>query len=85
MSNYIRTLKKSAVFIAGRHEWAFQLDQISFEVPSDQFVSWPMGELFVASPAIFLIDNGIVREAADGNESDRFIETMFGDQEVPER
>ena len=69
--------ERTAIFIAGSNEWPFQLDQISFELPGVQFVSWSMGEPFVASPAIFLIDDGIIVRAADGNDSEHFIESVF--------
>ena len=74
-----RPNERTAIFIAGSNEWRIQLDEVSFDVSGDTFIIWPAGEPFVASPAVFLIENGIVVEAADGNESERFIETLFGE------
>ena len=74
--------ERTAVFVAGNDQWPFQLDHVSFDVIGGTFLAWSSAEPFVASPAIFLIDDGTVVEAADGNDSDQFIETLLGNSSV---
>jgi len=72
-----RPNERTAVFIAGSNEWGFALDEVSLDISEDELINWPTGEPFVASPAVFLVENGIVVDAADGNDSEHFIEAAF--------
>ena len=62
--------ERTAVFVSGRNSWPFQFDAVTFQPKGDRTVVWEAGEPFVASPAIFVIEDGIVVLAADGQESD---------------
>lgn len=66
-----RPSERTAVFIAGSDEWSFQLDHVSFE-PGPNLVSWQDSEPFVASPAAFLIVDGVVKHAGDSLDSSSF-------------
>lgn len=69
--------ERTAFFLAGNDSWPFQLDRVSFAESSDHTIKWPKGEPFVASPAIFLLEDGTVVDAVDGSESDAFVENLI--------
>lgn len=69
--------ERTAVFVAGSKEWAFQFDRISIDVDSQNVISWAFEEPFVASPAIFCLSDGVVTSAADGAHADTFMEEFF--------
>ena len=71
--------ERTAMFVAGNDEWPFQFDRVCFERSGDGFITWPGGEPFVASPAVFVVEDGVVMQAADGDEADGFLETLFRD------
>lgn len=78
--------ERTAVFVAGSSSWPFQLDHVSFDSVGDDSITWPSDEPFVASPAIFLLDDAVITEAADGDDSDAFMEQLFeasGTQAAP--
>jgi len=55
-----RPNERTAVFVAGATSWPFMLDKIAIESSSNTSITWLGEEPFVASPAIFLIENGRV-------------------------
>ena len=63
--------RRTALFIAGNNDWSFQLDRLSLVGSPTDTVSWSV-EPFVASPALFLLDRGVVTDAADGSDADAF-------------
>lgn len=69
--------ERTAILIAGSSEWPFQLDQVSIETAGEATISWPGEEPFVASPAVFLLEDAIVVQAADGNDADAFVDQLF--------
>ncbi len=71
--------ERTALFVAGSDEWPFQFDFISFERSGDRFITWPAGEPSVASPAVFVVEDGTVIQAADGDEADRLTESLLRD------
>lgn len=56
--------ERTLIFIAGSDKWSFQFDHVSL-VPGRQSISWTEGEPFVASPAVFLSIDGVVKNAAE--------------------
>jgi hypothetical protein len=71
-----RTEERTAVFVAGSPNWSFQFDSVSLETDAHHQINWP-AEPFVASPAIFVLEDGTVRDAADGSASDDFLRSIF--------
>lgn len=72
-----RPNERTVTFIAGETAWRFMLDEIAVESSSGTSISWPGEEPFVASPAIFLIENGRVVSAKDGEDADAFLEELM--------
>lgn len=68
--------ERTAVFVAGSPAWSFQFDSVSLETDAHHQINWP-AEPFVASPAIFVVEDGTVRDAADGSDSDDFLSSIF--------
>lgn len=71
--------ERTAVFIAGSDNWPFAFDSVSMQPVSTMVLEWPIGEPFVASPAVFQISNGLVIEASDGKDSEAFLKKLFSD------
>lgn len=69
--------ERTAVFVAGTSEWPFQFDSVSIDVGSATLLQWPNGEPFVASPAVFVLQDGQVVEAADGELADGLCRSLF--------
>jgi len=57
--------------ISGSNDWSFHLDRLTLFGTPTGTVSWSE-EPFVASPALFLLDRGLVQDAADGSDADSF-------------
>jgi len=72
-----RPNERTAVFVAGATSWPFMLDKIAIESSSNTSITWLGEEPFVASPAIFLIENGRVVKASDGEDADGFLEELM--------
>lgn len=72
-----RPNERTAVFVAGEPTWPFVLDKIAIESSSGTAITWPGEEPFVASPAIFLIENGKVVKARDGDDADAFLDELM--------
>ena len=62
---------RTVQFIAGRNDWSFHLDRLTLIGTPTGTVSWSI-EPFVASSALFLLDRGLVQDAADGSDADSF-------------
>ncbi|QDT46811.1 hypothetical protein Pan258_08310 [Symmachiella dynata] len=71
--------ERTAFFVFGGRDpqWRFQLDRVAFDPPSEALLSWPDGEPYVINPAIFLVENGIVIDAAEGTESEQFLGALL--------
>lgn len=61
---------RTILFVAGSNDWTFCLDLLSLIETPAGIVSWPI-EPFVSSPGIFLLNDGVVQDAADGPDADR--------------
>lgn len=72
-----RPNERTAVFVAGEPTWPFVFDEITIESSSSTLITWPEEEPFVASPAIFLIENGRVVKASDGHDAEGFLEKLM--------
>ena len=75
--NAHRANERTAVFVAGETSWPFMLDEIAIQSPSGTSITWSAEEPFVASPAIFLIENGRVVNASDGEDADAFLDELM--------
>ncbi len=71
-----RTGERTVVFVAGNTDWPFQFDYISMEPSGENAIVWEFGEPFVASPAVFLLADGIVVKASDGAKSDKLMHNL---------
>ncbi len=76
-----RADERTAVFVADGERWPFQFDEVSLDVSGEAVVSWPGDAPFVSTPAVFVIQDGNVVEAADGKGALRVIAALF--QSVP--
>lgn len=80
--------ERTAVFVFGGNDdrWRFQLDRVTLDLSGDALLSWPLGRPYVVNPAVFLLDNGIVVDAAEGTETDQFLDSLLSrhDQPAPE-
>lgn len=70
---------RTAVFVSGTNEWPFQFDHVAVDIEDELRLSWPGGEPFVASPAVFCLNDGHVVQAADGQEADELLKGVFQD------
>jgi len=61
-----RAGERTATFIAGDRQWGFELDEVTFS--PTRFFSWSHEEPFCASPAVFVLQDGSIVDAADGKE-----------------
>ena len=75
---------RTVVFLAGETDWPFQLDHVSLQISHAQAVTWLNEPPFVASPAVFVLRDGIVVDAADGRDSDQLLEELFGPTPPPD-
>jgi len=60
---------RTVVFHAGRLDWYFDFDHVTLHAGRSASVRWKDREPFVATPAIFLVEDGVVTEAADNTQS----------------
>jgi len=72
-----RSNERTAIFVAGGNDWPFLFDSVSSLIDESMMLSWSHEEPFVASPAVFLISDGQVTAAADGDKSDKMLERIF--------
>ncbi len=79
--------ERTAVFVFGgdNDRWRFQFDRITLELSGDSLLGWPNGKPYVVNPAVFLVNNGIVVDAAEGAETDQFLDSLLSgpEQSVP--
>jgi hypothetical protein len=75
--------ERTAIFVfAGRsNPWQFQFDRVALDFSNNDFVSWPDLKPVVASPAVFLVVDGIVVDAAEGKWTDSFIRSALNNNE----
>jgi hypothetical protein len=65
----------------GDDRWRFQFDRVTFDRSGDALLSWPNGKPYVVNPAVFLVDNGIVVDAAEGEETVQFMGSLLSGHE----
>lgn len=79
--------ERTAVFVfsGGNDRWRFQFDRVTLDVSGDSVLGWPNGKPYVVNPAVILVDNGIVVDAAEGAETDQFLDSLLSgpEQSVP--
>lgn len=80
-----RDAERTVTFIAGSDQWPFQLDTVSMHVDPASVISWKAGEPFVASPAVFVLKDGLVTDGRNGDDSDAFVEQLFGEESASDR
>jgi hypothetical protein len=71
--------ERTAVFVIGGGDdrWRFQFDRVTLDLSGDALLRWPNGKPYVVNPAVFLVDNGIVVDAAEGAETDQFMDSLL--------
>jgi hypothetical protein len=61
-------------FVAEGDKWGFCFDCVALIATSNQLklqaIHWAEDEPFFAAPAVFLVEDGVVVDAADGNDAD---------------
>jgi hypothetical protein len=75
-----RDRERTVVFVAGSNVWNFELDRISVNLNSTDTIVWTYRAPFVAAPAAFFLQDGIVMEAADGAGTGSFLDRILSDQ-----
>ncbi|MCA9075941.1 MAG: hypothetical protein KDA93_13010 [Planctomycetaceae bacterium] len=78
-----RAGERTAVFVFGFDDdkWRFQFDRVTFDLSGEGLLNWPHGKPYVVNPAVFLLDDGIVVDAAEGTESDQFLLSILSSAE----
>ncbi len=76
-----RTGERTVVFVfgGGNDQWRFQFDRVTLDLPDDPAFSWTIGQPYVVNPAVFLVDSGIVVDAAEGTDTKEFIGSLWSD------
>ncbi len=75
-----RSGERTVMFHATDRHWSLQFDRVTLsevaaaERPS---IHWASDPPFVAAPGVFVLDNGIVVDGADGSEADAFLTKLF--------
>lgn len=79
--NRHRPGERTAVFVFGGDDepWRFQFDRVTLDLSDKAVFSWTIGQPYVVNPAVFLVDNGIVVDAAEGADTDQFIGSLWSD------
>jgi hypothetical protein len=75
--------ERTAIFVfVGRSDpWQFQFDRVALDFSNNDFVSWPEFKPIVASPAVFIVVDGVVVDAAEGIQADSFIRSAWNSNE----
>ena len=75
--------ERTAVFVIGGGDdrWRVQFDRVTLDLSGDALLRWPNGKPYVVNPAVFLVDNGIVVDAAEGAETDQFMGSLLSGPE----
>ncbi len=71
--------ERTAVFVFGGRgdQWRYQFDRVALDSSGAVVPEWPNGEPYVVNPAIFVVDGGIVVDAAEGAATDQFLESLL--------
>jgi hypothetical protein len=72
--------EKAAIvsLVAGSSDWPVHIGRASTSQESDTMIHWHnRDEPFVASPAAFLLDEGRIVDAKDGEKTDTFVERIL--------
>ena len=75
--------ERTAVFVfgGGNDRWRFQFDRVTLDLSGDALLGWPNGQPYVVNPAVFLLDNNIVVDAAEGEDTDEFLGSLLSGPE----
>lgn len=75
--------ERTAFFAFGFDDdrWRFEFDRVTFDLSGDASLSWPTGRPYVVNPAVFLVDDGVVVDAAEGEEAIQFMGSIFSSPE----
>jgi hypothetical protein len=68
--------RRTAIFVAGTRQWGFAFDLVLLSGAKRGTIEWT-SEPFVASPAIFVVDDGQVIAAADGEASGKLLAELM--------
>ena len=74
---------KIVSFVAGSSVWPVHFGKASIDSESFIRIQWNGEEPFVASPAVFLLVNGDVVEAKDGEKADALVERVLDLPKTP--
>ena len=71
--------ERTAVYVFGGRDdhWRYQFDRVTLDSSGDVVPEWSNGAPYVVNPAIFLVDDGIVVDAAEGAATDQFLESLL--------
>lgn len=71
--------ERTAVFVFGgdSEKWRVEFDRVSLDSPGDALSGWPEGKPYVVNPALFLVEDGIVVNAAEGKATDQFLDSLL--------
>jgi hypothetical protein len=75
--------ERTATFHATDGRWSFFFDNVtlsSAELTESAAIVWGNGSPFVAAPAVFVLDDGMVVDAADASETDALLVKHFSGQ-----
>ena len=75
-----RSSERTATFIAGSNTWFFKFDLVSTDFDPTGSITWNDEEPLVASPSIFLLQEGDVVEASQGSDSDKLLSKLLPEQ-----
>lgn len=71
--------ERTIMFLSGQLQWPYEFDRITLRLgdrESPKSIQWSR-EPFVASPAVFVLEDGLVKDAADGAETDAFLNSLW--------
>jgi hypothetical protein len=77
--NFVSGGPKIASLVAGDSTWPVHFGEASTLSASTTVITWPSGvEPFVASPAAFLIHDGIIVDAKDNDKAEQLVKRVLG-------
>jgi len=65
------------VFTDGNDEWQFQFDRVAHDLSGSDLVRWTQGPPLVSVPVVFAVVDGVVEDAAVGDEADSLIRSAL--------
>jgi len=77
-----RPNERTVVFVAGSENWSYEFDAVRLDTDETRVIAWNGDEPFVANPAVFVIDSGVVKDGRDGDDALTFIKQLF--DELPD-